>query len=298
MKYYTQKTAWGLLVLMIILASCSTSKVIVMHQDVAATEEAAGNYVAATEAWNNYFDQQLKKGEEVTPENFARAAKSAVKAERNDLAESWFSLAKSAGYTDPEMQLALADLYLGKNQLSKELAELELFREKYSENEGIAKVNARLFDIYTNIGEEQKALEIWSGLSDKDRHTEKYLNKYFKIVMDQDDDSATEEVAEALIKVNPSHVKALEWLGERYYHKAENQYKKELADYKKNHTHLQYLHLNKQLKIINADFKKSLDHFTKLWEIEQKKVYAGYLSNIYTRFENTQKANYYRKFAN
>ena len=93
-------------------------------------------------------------------------------------------------------------------------------------------------------------------------------------------------------------MKALEWLGETYYHKAENSYQAEMKAYEKKHTHLQYLHLTQELKVINGNFQKSLDCFSTLWDLEQKKSYATYLTNIYTRFDNKAKADYYRKFVN
>ena len=105
-----------------------------------------------------------------------------------------------------------------------------------------------------------------------------------------------EVITNQVIEIDSNNVSALEWLGETLYRRAEESYQTEMKAYEKNHTHMQYLHLTQELKVINGNFQKSLDCFTKLWTIEQKKSYATYLTNIYTRFDNKEKANYYRKF--
>ena len=82
MNRIRQRIGLMAVVLTVFLASCSTGKVMVMHQDVAKQMEAEGNYAAATESWSAYFDEQTAKGKEVSAENYAQAAKVAVKADR------------------------------------------------------------------------------------------------------------------------------------------------------------------------------------------------------------------------
>ena len=296
MRLLKKNTAVGLVVLSLFVSACGTTKVMVMHQAEAAQAEAEGNYAAATESWNKYFGEQTAKGNEIAAENYARAAKSALKAERNDLAESWIALASAQGFTDPELQLDLATIYREKNELPKELSTLEAYRGKYDGEAGSVMVNARLFDLYTMMNNDAKASEIWPDLSDADRQKEEYLDEYFRIQLHGDDDAAKDSVAAALLKVNPKHVKALEWLGERYYRKAETSYKQEMKAYEKTHTQAQYALMLQALKGINANFQKSLDYFSSLWELEQKSTYASYLANIYTRFNNSSKAGYYKQF--
>jgi Flp pilus assembly protein TadD len=55
----------------------------------------------------------------------------------------------------------------------------------------------------------------------------------------------------------------------------------------------QYRQLNDALKTINADFKRARDYFEKLYRVNPDPRYATYLGNIYTRFSNKQKADYY-----
>ncbi|PTN09818.1 hypothetical protein C8N47_103112 [Mangrovibacterium marinum] len=277
-------------------ASCSTGKVMVMHQDVARQMETEGNYLAAAESWNAYFDEQTAKGNEVAAENYAQAANVALEADRKDLAESWIGLAAAGGYSAPELQLELAKIYRGQNEIPNELTALETFKEKYAAAPEISQVNGRLFELYAMMKNDEQAKAIWPDLSDEQRHEKEYLVEYFKMVSKGDDAALTEAIAQDLVKADPENVKALEWLGETLYRRAEDSYQAEMKAYQKKHTHLQYLHLTQELKVINGNFQKSLDCFTKLWEMEQKASYATYLTNIYTRFDNKEKANYYRQF--
>lgn len=282
----------------ITFASCSTGKMVVMHQQVAQQMEAEGNYAAATDSWSKYFDEQTAKGNEIAAENYAQAGKVAVKADRKDLAESWFGLAGYGGYSDPEMELELAQIYRSKNETPKELSALEQFKEKYATAQGIEEVNGRLFELYAMMRNAQKAKAVWADLTDEQQHQKAYLEDYFNLLLKEDDTTTAETIAKDLVEVDPKNVRALEWLGETYYYKAEDSYQAEMKAYEKKHTQLQYLHLKQELKVINANFQKSLDCFTSLWNIEQKKSYATYLTNIYTRFENKSKADYFRKFIN
>ncbi|WP_163707362.1 hypothetical protein [Mangrovibacterium lignilyticum] len=296
MRLVRQSIGMLAVLLVVILSSCSTGKVMVMHQQVAKQMETEGNYAGATESWNKYFDEQTAKGTDIAAENYAQAAKVAVKADQKGLAESWFGLASYGGYSDPEMELELAEIYRGRNETPKELTTLEIFKDKYPTEAGIEKVNGRLFEIYAMMKDVQKAKTIWPNLTEEQRHDKSFLEDYFKIVSKGDDTAATEAIAKDLVKADPTNVKALEWLGETLYLKAENSYQAEMKAYEKKHTHLQYLHLNQELKVINANFQQSADYFNALWEIEQKPSYAGYLTNIYSRFDNKSKADYFRKF--
>jgi hypothetical protein len=54
--------------------------------------------------------------------------------------------------------------------------------------------------------------------------------------------------------------------------------------------------LLEQLDVVTANFKKSLTYFEKLWEQNPGEKYAPYMANIHARFNDEQKARYYRKF--
>ena len=280
------------------LVSCSTTKLVVDQEQTALKLAADGNYQAATEEWNKYITERVAKGNEVSASDYAVAAKTAVKAKREDLAEKWFGLANYEGYSDPEMELELAKIYRERNEIPKEMSVLERFRSKYPEEQAVADVNVRLFEIYVSLKDHQNALAAWSNMPLEKQNEIKYLEQYFSIMAHHGSDEEKEQTANKVIEVDPNNVPALEWLGETLYRRAEESYQAEMKAYEEKHTHMQYLHLTQELKVINGNFQKSLDCFTKLWEIDHKKSYATYLTNIYTRFDNKEKADYFRKLVN
>lgn len=281
-----------------LLAGCSAPKAVTSYQTNATQAEAEGNFEAATENWRLYFDQQMTAGNEVSPEMYAKAANTAIKANQEDLALKWFEQAKSANYADEKMYLTMADIYRQNNRLAEEMEILETYNGKYGSQTDSAGINVRLFEIYTQTNNQEKAAELWPSLRPEDQKQEKYLDKYFSFLKQSGHTATNDSLAEVLLEVNPEHVKALEWLGEKYYQRAEERYNREMKKYENNKTHVQHFHLVQELKTVTADFQKSLTYFKKLWEIKQDPYYAPYLVNIYTRFEDKEKANYYRKFLN
>ena len=281
----------------ILLAGCGTSKMVVSYQANAEKAEAEGNYAAATEAWSLFFNQQSTSNADIPAATYAKAAKVAYKADRFDLAENWFEQARRENYADPLMYIELADIYKKQDNLSKELVSLEFYRDTYSLQQDSAGIASRLFEIYAEIGQDQNADVLWSMMDGESRETELYLSNYFGVQRRLKNEEVADSVAQKLLVVNPKHVAALEWLGEKYYRMAEDRYQREMKAYEKKRTHLQHHHLLQELKIVSADFQKSLRYFEVLWEINPGKRYAAYMANIYTRFENPEKASYYRKFS-
>lgn len=287
-----------LIIMVFILAACGTPKVTTSYKNIAEQAVAEGNFEAATENWRLYFEQQALEENEVAPEYYADAAKMAYRAEQPDLALNWFGQAEAGGYADAGMYLDMVQIYKQKNNLAKELEALEYYRNHYQNEPDLAGVNSRLFEIYTDINNQEKAIAVWNDLSEENRGKEEYLEKYLKVRKQLDHDAVVDSVAEAILEVNAKNVNALEWLGTKYYHKAEDRYQQEMKAYEKNHTRVQHIKLTQALKTVTADFRKAADYFKTLWEIEQDPKYATYLVNIYTRFEDQQTADYYRKFLN
>lgn len=279
----------------VLVMSCGGPKVLT-YKTNAEQAEASGNFEAATESWEQYFKYQQSKNAEITPQVFAQAAKTAYKAGKNDLALSWFEKAENGNYSDPEMYLDLAAIYKQKDNLSKELDALEFYRDKYPDPVDSTGINTRLFDIYAQINNKDKAVEVWPLMNPDNRKKEKYLNEYFTIQSQLDHSEEAEAAAKELLTLDPKNVKALEYLGAEYYHKAEDRYQREMKKYEQNKTHMQHFRLTQQLELVTADFKTSLSYFKKLWEMDKNSRYATYMVNIYTRFNDPEKANYYRKF--
>lgn len=279
---------------MMFFAACGGPKNMTVYKENAEAEIAEGNYEAAVESWETYFNQQKEAEENITGAEYAQAAKTAYKAEMDDQAVNWFDEARWAGYADEEMYLALAEIFRGLDNLSKELSALEYYHENFS-NEN-AEVNSRLFSIYDEIDMTEKALAIWESLPESKKSTKENLEKFFKINKELDNEAVVDSVSLELLEVNPEHTEALEWNAMKYYWKAENLYKREMQKYETNKTRSQYRKLLDQLDVVTANFKKSLTYFEKLWEQNPGEKYAPYMANIYARFNDDQKASYYKNF--
>jgi tetratricopeptide (TPR) repeat protein len=276
------------------LAACGGPKNLTKYKESAKSAVAAGNYSVAVESWKNYFEQQAATAEGITGEEYAEAAKTAYKAGMNEQATDWFDQARYKNYADEDMYLTLADIFREQDNLSKELSALEYYRENFSKTNAI--VNSRLFSIYDEIDMTEKALTIWENLPESKKSTKENLEKYFEINKELENEAVVDSMSLELLEVNPEHTEALEWNAMKYYWKAENLYKREMQKYETNKTRSQYRKLLEQLDVVTANFKKSLTYFEKLWEQNPGEKYAPYMANIHARFNDEQKARYYRKF--
>jgi len=284
------------LVIALLVVGCGTPKVTTSYQNLAGQAVAEGNFEAATENWQLFFDQQLLNENEVAPEYYAQAGKMALRANQPDLALDWFQQAEYGNYADAGMYLDLASIHKQQGNLQKELEALEFYNRNYQDETDLEGVNTRLFQIYSQIKEEEKALKLWPQMRLEDRKQEKNLASYFTIQRRLNNESVSDSIAEALLEINPKHVAALEFLGMKYYNQAEDRYQREMKKYETNRTRVQHIKLTQELKTVTADFRKALDYFKTLWEMDQNAKYAPYLVNIYTRFEDPETANQYRKY--
>ncbi len=285
-----------LIILLIAFAGCGTPKVITSYRTIAEQAVAEGNYEAATENWRLFFEKEQMEEDEINPAYYSEAGKMAFRAHQADLAIKWFDQATNLNYSEPGMYLDMAEIYKQKNNLTKELEALKYYRAHYQDQPDIAGVNTRLFGIYASINQREKAIELWPEMSLENKQDENHLNAYFSMQKQLDNESEADSAAQALVAINPKHVEALKWLGTKYYHQAEDRYQREMKAYQKNKTHMQHLKLTQELKKVTAEFQQAAKYFKALWEIDQDPKYATYLVNIYTRFEDSKTADYYRKY--
>ncbi len=279
----------------IFVVSCSAPKVLVDYKINAEQAELQGDFEKAASAWKQYFDQ-FPGMNELEGSVYAQAAQTAWKAGEISQAIDWFDQARYRDFASAEMYSTLADIYRKQNNLSKELSALEYLNKNF-EGE-IGGVKSRLFSIYDEIDLTEKALNTWAQMSEEAKSTEQNLEKYFELNKQLENEEVLDSVSLVLLELNPENVNALEWNATKIYHQAEDRYQREMAKYENNRTRSQYRILLKELDKVTADFKVALGYFEKLWELkpELRKEYAGYMTNIHVRFNDEQKANYYRNF--
>lgn len=273
------------------IVGCGAPKVLVpAYEEDAKLATSQGDYLKAMEAWKQHFKQTAI--EEVSGESFAEAAKIAFKGGETDLALSWFDQAGYKFYSDADMYSTLANIYKSKNNISKELSALEFYTD--SINATSNEINKRLFEVYAEIDIHEKALQVWDRLDESVKNETSKLSTYFLIHKELKDTTVCDSVSLVLLEKNSLHIEALEWNAKKLYRLGENRYKSEMAKYEKNKTTRQYKILLKELDLATADFKKSLVYFEKLWEVNPGKKYASYFANIYARFGDKKKSEYYQ----
>jgi tetratricopeptide (TPR) repeat protein len=281
---------------LVILAGCSGPKVIapasVSQKAIAEKAAADGNNVLALESWKKYFSEQPIT--EISGADYAKAAQIASKTGDKNLAINWFDQARYKNFASAEMYSALAEIYHSQQNISKELSALEFYIDNYSEN--LNEINTRLFEIYNEIDLNEKALKIWKKMDSAAKNKISNLNVYFKINRELENTEVCDSVSLVILQKEPENIDALLWNGEKFYWLGENRYQREMEIYDKNKTNKQYKILLEQLDMATADFKKALPYFEKLWKIEPGEKYASYFANIYARFGDEAKVNYYQKF--
>ena len=283
----------GILALFI-MASCSPSNQLTNLKTNAENLEKAGNYEQAYQSWLDYLDKTPV--EEVDGSDFARAANVAFNAGQTEQAVLWFDQARYKNYADAEMYIDLAKIYHNQDNLSKELSALEYYRENFGTAN--SEVNARLFAVYSEINELNKANTIWQYLSAAEQSKKENLVRFLEINKKLENDAVCDSVATAVLQMDPDQFEALDWMAKKYYWAGQNRYDREMKKYEQNKTRKQYNILLEELDKVTADFKKALPYLERLWEQKPGKEYAGYFANIYARFGDEQKVEYYKKYIN
>lgn len=285
-----------LVAVFVVAFSCSGPKKVttpvVSDKELAEQAELSGNHEKALELWTMYFTKTPV--EQVAGGDFAKAAQVAFKAGNTTQSVSWSDQARYKNFASAEMYLTLAEIYKWQQNISKELTALEYIQTHYPEKSGV--ISTRLFEIYHEIKEPDKALNAWKNMNQTEQNELQLLNQYFELLKDLKDTLVCDSVAVVLLEKDAKNIAALEWNAFKYYWKGENRYQREMDKYNKNKTNKQYKILLEELDKSTADFKKSLVYLERLWSIEPGKKYASYFANIYARFGDEAKAKSYDKY--
>jgi tetratricopeptide (TPR) repeat protein len=283
------------LIIVVFLAGCSGPKVTVTGVSQKAVAEKAttdGNFTQAVEAWKQYFSVQPIS--EISGDDYAEAAQTAFKINDVNLAIGWFDQARFKNFADAEMYATLGKIYRSQQNISKELSALEFYASNFTEN--LNEVNRRLFEIYFEIKMFDEAIGAWNKMDANVKNEISNLKTYFKINRDKENAEVCDSLSLVILEKEPANIDALEWNGNKFYRLGENRYQREMEKYNKNKTNKQYKILLTELDLATADFKRALPFFEKLWKIEPGEKYASYFANIYARFGDEAKVNYYKKY--
>lgn len=285
-----------LIALSIFLISCGAPKQSINYQDMAAVSYANGEYQKAVDEWKTYILEQETLGLDVEPKAYAEIAKAQFHMEQYEKAEKNFDRARDKEYADDEMYVMMVQRYRMIDNLSKELTALEYYKDHFADQKDSTQMRNRLFETYMEADNYESATETWQKMDSKSKSEEAYVQLYFDLNKELEQTDKCDELAEQLLVFNGENEEALIWLAKKYYNRAENRYQTQMDLYNKNRSNKQYNLLLKQLDIVTADFKKSLKYFEPLWNMEDGKKYASYMANIYGRFDDKKKSQYYKSF--
>lgn len=280
----------------VFVSACGTPVQTVNYQQLALEASLNSDYEMAVQKWNQYIIDQEANGLVVEPLAYAELGKAYFQLENFELAESNFEIAEQKGYSDEQMYVMMAQRYRMIDNLSKELSALKFYRDHFSNTKDSSFMRNRLFEAYMESENWEPALETWKTMDLASQHEEKNLQYYFDLNKELERNDTCDELAQQLLVLNPQNKTALDWMAKKYYQLAENRYQDAMEAYDKNKTNKQYNILLKELDKVTADFKRSLKYFEPLWEMEDGKKYASYLANIYGRFDDKKKSQYYKSF--
>ncbi len=290
------KVIFFLAILATFMVSCGTPKQVIHYDQLALNAFKNGNYSQSITEWNNYISDQKKKAQEINPKVYAELGKNYFALEQYEQAELSFDKAREDNYSDAEMYVMMAQRYRMIDNLSKEITALEFYRDHFPKDKDSSLMRNRLFETSLESENWEQAENVWLQMDSSSKSEEKYLQVYFEMNKKLENTEKCDLIADQLLSINSKNRDALDWMAKKYYIRAEDRYQKSMAVYNKKKTTKTYKTLLKELDIVTKDFKKSLKYFEPLWKMEDGEKYAAYLANIYARFDDKKKSQYYKGF--
>lgn len=276
-----------------LLASCSGEKQFATSIKNGENDFQLGKYNEALTEWEKviaWYEQHDKQNECPV---YAEAADAADHLGQTGKAIEYLTKDVYSNHVNAETYFDLARLYRSVDNLSKELETLETYMDKYPAGDKIEEVRHRLFELYVESENWQKADAIWKQLSADDKADPGLLEGLITVNQKLDHDKACDTIAAELLELDGNNLAGLKWEAKKYFWQAENLYQDELKAYDKNKTNRQYNHLLKALEVVTVDFKTSLKYFKKIYDQEPTPATAKYIGDIYNRLDDKKKADYY-----
>ncbi len=286
-----------LIILVALLTACSTGLNITTLSEQAKNEYTAGNYKLSLSQWQNIINELKSKNKAVEGYIYAEAGRAAMQLGKTDQALDYFQEAEWADYADPKMYEMRAHGYLAIDNLSKEIDALIYYVEHYPEGEDIMDVQTRLFEAYVKSENWEMALLIWPDIENRASSCLALLEQYFLVNKELGNDDVCDDLAKQFLEFDKENITGLEWLAEKYFWLAENRYQEHLQVYEQKRTTRNYNNLLKAIEKSNGEFNIALEYFLTLYNLTEESGYAKFIGNIYLRFDDKQKADYYYKLA-
>ena len=282
-----QKLISGILILTI-AAACNPLKQLHSRQNTIKEAHEAGNHVEALRAFDELESYHNNEGTEIETAYLKMAAQSAIEAGLNNRAEKLLQrwIDKTGEYEAIEM---LGNLYSETGKTDKEYEHWNEYWDTIESEEKKKEIGLRLFSLDLKKNNAEKALERFDEMppvSDP-----RIMFKRVEALEATGKKDEAREECNQLLKKNPDFEPALAWKATNIYKRAEDWYKKEMEEYKKNEEYTAYVYLRRELKKISKMFRQSRDILENLHENDpDNEQYIRYLKNIYLRLEMQEEA--------
>lgn len=255
------------------------------------------NYAEAYALYGKLIDAHRSRDKAIDGEIFNRAGISAFEVGETQQALDYLEFARHTEAADDRTFASLAKAYREIDNLSREITNLERYLEHYPDGTEADAFRERLFETLVESMNWQQALDLWQQLPGEPYQDEHLLTLYLQLNRQLDNTAKAVDSAEQLLDLNRNNREALDFLARKHFQEATSRHNREMRAYEENRTHRQYAQLLDALEIINTDLRIALNYFKKLYEQDPRPEYAGFMANIYERFQDEENARYYRRLA-
>lgn len=287
----------ALIVSAITFSGCSTSGKLASPVETADAAMVEGRYEVALMQYETVIEKYKNEMRTAECPVYGKAGVAALKTGDKAKALEYFEMDTYTPFVEANTYYNMAILFREVDNLSREIMALSDYLVKFPDADRAGEVRLRLFETYIISENWDLAKEIWPKLTPEQQDDLQYLEYWFMLNKEMGNQVLCDEIAEKLLGRDSQNITALEWKAVRIFNKAEDRYNREMKAYENNRTNRQYAKLLDELDKSTAEFNVALNHFETLYRLDPKPRYALYMSNIYVRFNDKEKADYYRKKA-
>ena len=292
----TKKTWWIVHILIVTLFfGCSSGKQLTQIQNEAQADFSSGDFAKALSGFEGIISNYEEQGKSKECPVYSQAGIAAYNLGDLTKALDYLQKAVNTSFADEQTYITMAHAYRNIDNLSLEIETLEKFIEKYPESIESMPMKIRLFETYVESENWQQAYDLWLQIASRVKEDIKYVEDYYFVNRALGNREKADELASELLGMNDENIIGLEHEAKKYYNIAEDRYQAEMKAYEAHKTRKQYAALLKALDEVTDEFKIALNYFETLYKIDPKPKYATYIGNIYTRFNDKEKADYYHR---
>jgi tetratricopeptide (TPR) repeat protein len=281
-----------MLAIALYVSSCVSTISVADLQHNAETAYESGKYEQALTHYESLIENWNSNNPREENPYYDKAGHAALGMNDFDKASAYFSQSMHYGTASDKTYQRLVEHYRQIDNISREMITLEAYSEAFPEQAKNDDAHNRLFVIYTETSQWEKAEKQWEHVSAQ--QDEPLLIHLFTVKNKLGRNEEIDELTQQLLAINPDNIEALEWVARKYYERAETRYEYELQAYEQNKTRSQYSRLLEGYEIAGQDYRKARDIYEKLYKMKPERRYAIFLHNIYARFQDEERAAYYR----